>query len=57
MLFQVVPSALLSMVALITTYMKESDWLFKNLHQSENGSQSYHGEQNRGYHLKKHKKL
>ncbi len=57
MLFQVVPSVLLSMVALITTYMKESDWLLKNFHQSENGSQSYHGEQNQGYHVKEHKKL
>ena len=57
MLFQVVPSVLLSMVALITTYMKESDWLLKNFHQSENGLKSYHGEQNRGYHLKEHKKL
>ena len=55
MLFQVVPSVLLSMVALITTYMKESDWLLKNFHQSENGLQSYHGEQNRGYHMKEHK--
>ena len=57
MLFQVVPSVLLSMVALITTYMKESDWLLKNFHQSENGLQSYHGEHNRGYHLKEHNKL
>ena len=57
MLFQVVPSVLLSMVALITTYMKESDWLLKNFHQSENGLQSYHGEQNWGYHLKEHNKL
>ena len=57
MLFQVVPSVLLSMVALITTYMKESDWLLKNFHQSENGLKSYHGEQNRGYHVKEHKKL
>ena len=57
MLFQVVPSVLLSMVALITTYMKESDWLLKNFHQSENGLKSYHGEQNRGYHMKEHKKL
>ena len=57
MLFQVVPSVLLSMVALITTYMKESDWLLKNFHQSENGLQSYHGEQNQGYHLKEHKEL
>ena len=36
--------------------MKESDWLLKNFHQSENGLQSYHGEQNRGYHLKEHTK-
>ena len=36
--------------------MKESDWLLKNFHQSENGLQSYHGEQNRGYHLKEQKK-
>ena len=57
MLFQVVPSVLLSMVALITTYMKESDWLLKNFHQSENGLKSYHGEQNHGYHVKEHKKL
>ena len=56
MLFQVAPSVLLSMVALITTYMKESDWLLKNFHQSENGLQSYHGEQYQGYHLKEHKK-
>ena len=55
MLFQVVPSVLLSMVALITTYMKESDWLLKNFHQSENGLKSYHGEQNRGYHMKEYK--
>ena len=32
MLFHMVPSVLLSMVALITTYFKESDWLLKNLH-------------------------
>ena len=57
MLFQVVPSVLLSMVALITTYMKESDWLLKNFHQSANGLKSCHGEQSRGYHLKEHKKL
>ena len=57
MLFQVVPTVLLSMVALITTYMKESDWLLEIFHQSENGLQSYHGEHNRGYHLKEHKKL
>ena len=37
--------------------MKESDWLLKNFHQSENGLRSYHGEQNRGYHVKEHKKL
>ena len=55
MLFQVLPSVLLSMVALITTYMKESDWLLKNFHQSENGLQSYHGELNQGYQLKEHK--
>ena len=48
---------MLSMVALITTYMKESDWLLKNFHQSEKGLQSYHGEQNRGYHLKEHKSI
>ena len=57
MIFQVVPSVLLSMVALITTYMKESDWLLKNFHQSENGLKSYHGEQNRGHHVKEHEKL
>ena len=56
MLFQVAPSVLLFMGALITTCMKESDWLFKNFHQSENGK-SYHGEQNRGYHVKEHRKL
>ena len=55
MLFQVVPSVLLSMVALITTYMKESDWLLKNFHQSENGLKSYHGEQNQGDSVKEHK--
>ena len=32
-----VPLVLLSMAASITTYVKESDWLLKNLHQSENG--------------------
>ena len=57
MLFHMVPSVLLSMVALITTYMKESDWLLKNFHQSENGLKSYHGEQNQGYNMKEHKKL
>ena len=55
--FHMVPSVLLSMVALITTYFKESDWLLKNLHQSESGWKSYHGEQNRGYYVKEHKKL
>ena len=35
LLFQVVPSVLLSMAALITMYMKESDWLLKNFYQSE----------------------
>ena len=55
MLFQVVHSVLLSMVALITTYMKESDWLLKNFHHSENSLKSYHGEQNWGYHLLEHK--
>ena len=57
MLFQVVPSVLLSMVALITTYMKESDWLLKNFHQSENGYKSCHGYQNRGYQIKEHNDL
>ena len=57
MLFQVVPLVLLSMVALLITYMKESDWLLKNFYQSENGLKSYHGEQNGGYHVKEHKKL
>ena len=57
MLFHMVPSVLLSMVALITIYFKESDWLLKNFHQSENGSKSYHVEQNRGYHVKEHQKL
>ena len=57
MLFHMVPLVLLSMVALITTYFKESDWLLKNLHQSESGWKSYHGEQNRGYHVKEHTKL
>jgi len=32
------------MVALMTTYMKESDWLLKKFHQSEKGYKSYHGE-------------
>ena len=45
------------MVVLTTTYFKESDWLLKNFYQSENGSNSYHGEQNRGYHVKEDKKL
>ena len=44
MLFPMVPSVLLSMVALITTYLKESDWLLKNLHKSESGWKSYHQE-------------
>ena len=30
--FHIMPSVSLSMVALITTYFKESDWLLKNLH-------------------------
>ena len=55
--FHMVPSVLLSMVALITTYFKESDWLLKNFHQSKNGSNSYYGEQNRGYHVTEHTKL
>ena len=55
--FHMVPSVLLSMVAIITTYFKESDWLLKNFHQSENGLKSYHGEQNRGYHMNEHKNL
>ena len=37
MLFHTVPSVLPYMVASITTYFKESDWLLKNFHQSENG--------------------
>ena len=57
MLFHMAPLFLLSMVALITTYFKESDWLLKNFHQSENGLKTYHGEQNQGYHVKEHKKL
>ena len=55
--FQMVPSVLLFMVALIATYFIESDWLLKNLHQSESGSKSYHGKQNWGYHVKEHTKL
>ena len=57
MLFDMLPSVLLSMVASITTYFKESDWLLKNLYQSESGWKSYHGEQNWGYHVKEHTKL
>ena len=57
MLSHMVPSVLLSMVASIATYFKESDWLLKIFHQSENGLNSYHGEQNRGYHVKEHQKL
>ena len=57
MLFHMVPSVLLSMVAQITTYFKESDWLLKNLHQSESGWKTYHGEQNGGYLVKEHIKL
>ena len=52
-----VPLVLLSMVALISTYFKESDWLLKNFDQSENGQKSYHEEQNQGYHVKEHKTL
>ena len=37
-------------------HMKESDWLLKNFHQSENGLQSYHGKENQGYYFKEHKK-
>ena len=37
MLSHMVPSVVLSRVGLITTYIKESDWLLKNFHQSENG--------------------
>ena len=58
MLFHTVPSVLLSMVAPITAYVKESDWLMKNYHQSENGWKSNHREHehSRGYHVKEHKK-
>ena len=35
----------------MTTYFKEPDWLLKYFYQSENGYNSYHGEQNRGYHV------
>ena len=57
MFFDMVPSVLLSMVALIANYFKESDWLLKNLLKSESGWKSYHGEKNWGYHVKEHKKL
>ena len=57
MLFHMVPSVMFSKAASTATYFKVSDWLFKNIHQSENGSNSYHGEQNRGFHVKEHKKL
>ena len=52
-----VPLVLLSMMALITTYFTDFDWLLKNFHQSENGSNIYHGERKRGYHEKEHQKL
>ena len=43
--------------SLITTYFKESDWLLKNFHHSENGSNSYHGERKQGYHVREHQEL
>jgi len=57
MLFHVVAFILVSMAAKITAYFKDSDWLLKNFDQWENGWKSYHGEQNRGYHVKEHKKV
>jgi len=43
---------LFSMVALLTAYLKESYWLLKKINQStQNGCLSYHGEQNKGYHV------
>ena len=41
MLFYVVACIWFSMVALITTYLKESDWLLHHFDQSESGSKSY----------------
>ena len=41
----------------INRHCKDSYWLLKNFDQSENGWKSYHGKQNRGYHVKEHKKL
>ena len=40
------------MVALITTYLKESDWLLEHFDQSESGSKSIHRKQNQRYHVK-----
>ena len=37
-LFDMVPSVLLAMVASITTYFKESDWLLSNIHRSGNAA-------------------
>ena len=56
MLFQVVPSVLLSMVALITTYFKESDWLLKNLLQIRKWL-AMEGKTEGKYNVKEHKKL
>ena len=57
MLFHIVAFILVYMAAKITAYFKDSDWLLKNFDQQDNGLKSYHGEQNRGYHVKEHKKL
>ena len=57
MLFSMVACILFSLVALLTTYFKDSDWLLKKINQSKNGSESYHGEQNQGYRVKEHTKL
>ena len=47
-LFHVVACILFSMVALITTYFKESDWLLEQFDQSEIGSRSHHGKKLKG---------
>ena len=41
----------------LNRHCKDSYWLLKKINQSKNGWESYHGEQNQGYHVKENKKL
>ena len=55
MLFHMVASVLFSMAALSTAISKILIGCWRIFDQSENGWKSYHGKQNRGYHVKEHK--